>query len=117
MNWQQFNWPLALLIYGGLLLMFGAAVVCSYLPIKRMTEPEERRFHVRWLTAIWSFGFVIGFVLPTLGLFGVLPNWSILDPAATTAFLIGLIFMVYMPNVVQTIFEHRKSDISGRNRQ
>jgi len=43
MTWQQANWPLALLIYLGLLAMFAVIVYCTYLPIRFMASPLVRR--------------------------------------------------------------------------
>jgi hypothetical protein len=97
MSWQQMNWPLALLISLCLLGMFAVIVYCTYLPIRLMQVPADRKFHFRWLLALWSLTFLIGFVLPTLALFSVLPNWSITDPATTAPTLMALVFMVYLP--------------------
>jgi hypothetical protein len=97
MNWQQINWPLALLIYGGLLAAFGVGLFCSYLPMRSMKVPADRTSYFRWLLVIWSLTFLVGFVLPTLTLFGILPNWSITDPATTTPLLMAVVFMFYFP--------------------
>ena len=96
MNWQQMDWPLALLIYGGLLAALAVGVYCSCLPMKSM-EPAVRKLYFRWLLVLWSATFVVGFVLPTLTLLGVLRNWAITDPATTTPLLSALVFMFYFP--------------------
>jgi hypothetical protein len=103
MNGHQVNWPLALLIYLGLLGMFGLIVFCTYFPIWSMKEPATRRFYFRWLLVLWAATFVVGFVLPTCTLFGVLPNWSITDPATTAPLLMALVFMVFLPQMFRRI--------------
>jgi hypothetical protein len=97
MNWQQMNWSLPLLISLGLLAIFVAMVYCTYLPVRYMKEPAVRKFHFRWLLALWSLWFVIGFVLPTLSLFGVLPSWLIADPAIILPACAAWIFLRYFP--------------------
>jgi len=115
MDWPQVNWPLALLIYLGLLAMFGVIVYCSYLPMRFMTVPGDRKFYFRWFLILWSLSFLIGFVLPTLTLFGVLPNWSITDPGFTAPTFTALVFMVFFSCVFQRMKASPSAATSGLN--
>jgi hypothetical protein len=114
MNWQQLNWPVALLIYLGLFVMFGVIVYCSYFPIRFMKVPADRKFYFRWLLVLWSLSFLIGFVLPTLTLFGVLPNWSITDPANYAPLIMALVFMVFFPWIFRRMKASPKPNLPER---
>jgi hypothetical protein len=117
MTWQQVNWPLALLIYLGLLALFAVIVYCTYLPIRLMQVPAARKLYFRWLLVLWSVSFLVGFVLPTCTLFRILSNWSITDPAMTALPLMALVFMVYFPWMFQRMRASPSESASAGSRE
>jgi hypothetical protein len=100
MDWLQTNWPMALLMYLGMLALFSMIVSLTYFPITFVKKPADRRFYFQWLLVLWVISFLGGFVAPTLTLFGVIPNRSLVDPPFTGSALIGLAFFGFLPWVM-----------------